>query len=106
MTAHLFKKVTQLLSFMHCGRLPEGLESRTSDRTASSEAFSKGTRVLRFNTRKLATGSLGQGLSIGVGEALKRKTYRQAALQDVRAPRRQRDGRRLSVGGDGDCSLL
>jgi hypothetical protein len=46
----------------------------------------------------VATGSLGQGLSVGVGMAL-RRAARQAGLQHLRPARRRRNRRRLRVGG-------
>ena len=47
----------------------------------------------------VATGSLGQGLPIGVGIALGGQAPRPAALPDVGAVRRLGDGRGLDVGG-------
>ena len=47
----------------------------------------------------VATGSLGQGLPIGVGVALAGQALRPASLPRVGALRRQRDGRGLHVGG-------
>ena len=53
-----------------------------------------------------ATGSLGQGLSIGVGMALNAKYLRPAAVPDLRAARGQRDGGRLAMGSDADRRAL
>ena len=47
----------------------------------------------------VATGSLGQGLPIGVGMALAAQVPRPAAFARLGALRRQRDGRGLDVGG-------
>ena len=48
----------------------------------------------------VATGSLGQGLPIGVGMALAGKQLDQAAVSRLGDLRRQRDGRGVDVGGD------
>ena len=48
----------------------------------------------------VATGSLGQGLPIGVGDGARRQAARPAAVPRLGDLRRQRDGRGLDVGGD------
>ena len=81
--------------FRAAGRSP----TRSSSRTASSAACSRGTRRRCIPWVDVATGSLGQGLPIGVGMALAGEVPRPAPIPRLGALRRQRDGRGLDVGG-------
>ena len=54
----------------------------------------------RFPYVEAATGSLGQGLGIGLGMALNAKLPRSPPVPDVRIAGRQRDVRRVAVGSD------
>ena len=67
--------------------------------TASTGACSRGIRHRVIPWVDVATGSLGQGLPIGVGMALAGKQLETAAEPRLGALRRQRDGRGLDVGG-------
>ena len=66
---------------------------------ASSAAASRATRRRVLPWVDVATGSLGQGLPIGVGMALAGEAARQAPVPRLGHLRRQRDGRGLHVGG-------